>query len=141
MDLIIAGDVVPTSINEVIFKKGLKKEIDKDYDMWKASDFRIFNLECPIIENGKPILKYGPNISCSNDCINGIKDLIDNKKYSIEFEGKYDKYDISGTVNFDLNNKFDFEVKGQKKIYRILELLKIMMISIEVTYLKRMDYA
>lgn len=44
--------------------------------------------------------------------INGIKDLIDNKKYSIEFEGKYDKYDISGTVNFDLNNKFDFEVKG-----------------------------
>ena len=76
MDLIIAGDVVPTSINEVIFKKGLKKEIDKDfYDMCKASDFRIFNLECPIIENGKPILKYGPNISCSNDCINGIKDL------------------------------------------------------------------
>ena len=76
MNLIIAGDVAPTSTNKSIFEDKLDKKIDKNfYDIWKKSDYRVFNLECPIIENGKPILKFGPNISCSSNCINGIKSL------------------------------------------------------------------
>ena len=76
MNLLIAGDVVPTNKNIYLFEGGLKDSLDLEFKkIWFSSDFRIFNLECPIIENEEPILKYGPNLSCSNNCIKGIKEL------------------------------------------------------------------
>lgn len=130
MNLIIAGDVAPTSTNKNIFENELDKKIDKDfYKLWQKNDYRIFNLECPIIENGKPILKYGPNISCSNNCINGIKALKPNlvllgnnhindygeeginntieklEKENIPYTGIIDNYD-------DINKGFIFEKDG-----------------------------
>lgn len=77
MKIIIGSDIVPTQSNKGYFETG---EIDKIIDeavldiIYKAN-FRIFNLECPLGENSRPIDKYGPNLIASKKSINGIKKI------------------------------------------------------------------
>lgn len=76
MNLIIAGDVVPTEKNICYFEKDLLNYLEDDFKkLWNSSDFRIFNLECPIIDYGTPIPKYGPSLRCENKSIKGISSL------------------------------------------------------------------
>lgn len=77
MKLIFGADLVPTNSNEELFISG---DIDKIVDdgilsVMSNADYRIFNLETALTDNGLPITKCGPNIKASPLAINGIKNL------------------------------------------------------------------
>lgn len=77
MNLIIAGDLVPTKVNEDLFiDSKIVELLGRDLlKIWEESDARIFNLEVPLVDVKSPINKFGPNLSASTHTINGIKSL------------------------------------------------------------------
>ena len=77
MKIHIAGDLVPTVSNIEKFEKdNFIDELGKEFkNIWLNSDFRVFNLECPLGENLTPIAKSGPNLLAPSSTINGIKSL------------------------------------------------------------------
>ncbi len=77
MKILIAGDLVPTKKNEERFESAcLIDEFKEDFlNIWKKSDFRIFNLECALGESINKIDKNGPNLQASSKTIKGIKSL------------------------------------------------------------------
>ena len=77
MIILIGADVVPHKSLEQHF---INENIDqllgsKLKSIWTNSDFRIINLETPITNNQKPILKNGPNLIAKEETINGIVKL------------------------------------------------------------------
>ncbi|MGN4425596.1 CapA family protein [Bacillus cereus group sp. MYBK30-1] len=77
MNILVAGDLVPTQSNKDIFSKGdvttlLGEEL---LSIWRAADMRVLNLEVPLTDNESPISKCGPNLSAPTNTINGIKKL------------------------------------------------------------------
>lgn len=77
MNILIGGDLVPTKSNQDIFKKGeIYKLLGKKlYNKWFNANFRIFNLETPLINKKTPIKKNGAILSTSVKTINGLKNL------------------------------------------------------------------
>lgn len=77
MNIIIAGDLVPTKSNEDIFSKGEVSTLlcNKLDSVWKEADVRIFNLESPLTDKYTPIKKRGPKLRASTATIRGIKEL------------------------------------------------------------------
>lgn len=73
--ILIGADIVPTETNIDLFEKGAADKILTDglYEIYKNSDYKIFNLECPLSDISEPILKSGPNIMASRAAINGYK--------------------------------------------------------------------
>lgn len=77
MNIIIGSDLVPTDTNIDLFIKGdiqalLNKEL---LNLWLESDYRVFNLEAPLVDMERPILKKGPNLIAPSSTINGIAKL------------------------------------------------------------------
>ena len=64
MQLLIAGDLVPTDNNIDLFIDGdLENLLGNDLlSIWKNADNRIFNLEVPLTDTVEPIKKIGPNL-------------------------------------------------------------------------------
>lgn len=77
MDILIAGDLVPTNTNIELFNRANTLELlgEDLLSIWHSSNFRIFNLEAPIIDYEYPISKCGPNLYAPLSAINGIKAL------------------------------------------------------------------
>lgn len=75
MNLLIAGDLVPTKSNEQLFIEGDIKTLlgNELMNLWDSADLRIFNLEVPLSDKEDPIEKCGPNLIASVETINGIK--------------------------------------------------------------------
>lgn len=77
MQLLIAGDLVPTESNIELFKEAdafqlLGEELRR---VWDAVDYRIFNLETPLVDIATPIDKCGLNLAAATDTITGIAKL------------------------------------------------------------------
>lgn len=110
MKILIAGDLVPTQKNEQKFKTDLIDKMSCNFKTkWFDSDIRIFNLECPITTSTKSIEKNGPSLSCSPDCIRGIKSLkpsllllSNNHIFDYGIDG------INSTINILNNNSIPF---------------------------------
>ncbi|MCX7883742.1 MAG: CapA family protein [Caloramator sp.] len=64
MQLLIAGDLVPTKSNLELFNAGDAKSLlgQELYSLWNSADIRIFNLEVPLTDKEEPIPKCGPNL-------------------------------------------------------------------------------
>ena len=77
MDLIIGGDLAPTKSNYSVFERGKLESIidEKLLNCILKADFRIFNLEVPLTDELKPIMKDGPNLFAPVSAIKGIKQL------------------------------------------------------------------
>lgn len=77
MQLLIAGDLVPTEINKTLFMNAdLNAILGKQLlSIWNSADLRIFNLEVPITETESSIVKWGPILTAPKSTINGIKAL------------------------------------------------------------------
>lgn len=77
MNILIAGDLVPTKSNIDLFNKADLKTLLGDglLSMWSIADFRILNLEVPLTDKVNPILKCGPNLNAPISTINGVKAL------------------------------------------------------------------
>lgn len=77
MEILIGGDVVPTTSNLDLFSSGDVGEIlgTQLYKKWLNADMRIFNLEAPLTDNESPIEKKGPNLKAPTSTIKGINNL------------------------------------------------------------------
>lgn len=77
MRLIIGADIVPTKINYDFFINANIEELfgQKLLAFLKHSDYRIFNLETPLVDIETPIQKFGPTLSAPTSTINGIKEI------------------------------------------------------------------
>jgi hypothetical protein len=77
ISILIGGDLVPTKSNIHLFSKGeIGSLLDSSLlNLFNSVDFRIFNLEVPLVDGKKPIKKCGPNLSAPTSTIKGIKEL------------------------------------------------------------------
>ncbi|WP_231507838.1 CapA family protein [Bacillus sp. UNC41MFS5] len=77
MQLLIAGDLVPTKSNESLFNSGQIETLigNKLVEIWQSADMRLVNLEVPLTDQETPIIKNGPNLKASTSTIHGIKNL------------------------------------------------------------------
>ena len=77
MSILIGADIVPTQSNVKLFEEAQAETLigSELCDLLKQSDYRILNLEVPLTDHQKPILKQGPNLKASTASIAGIKAL------------------------------------------------------------------
>lgn len=77
LKLCIGADLVPTNNNLLLFDKCCVKDlIGNDlYDFLNKADYRVFNLEVPLVDNEKPIVKCGPSLIAPTSTINGIRGI------------------------------------------------------------------
>lgn len=70
MKIVIGADFVPTK-NEEYFSKADCKYLlgDELTSLLKKTDFRIFNLEVPLVNEKKPIEKFGPNLIARTESV------------------------------------------------------------------------
>tara|TARA_B100000925_G_scaffold171416_1_gene129112 strand:+ start:13092 stop:14216 length:1125 start_codon:yes stop_codon:yes gene_type:complete len=72
--IIIGGDVCPQGNIEDTFIKGKEEKILNDLlPTFKQADYRMINLECPLVINKSPIEKDGPVLGTSVNSANGLK--------------------------------------------------------------------
>ena len=77
MYIIIGADLVPTKSNIDLFMRGDLNELvgNELMDIFHSASYRIFNLEVPLTDTEKPIIKQGPNLSAPSKTVNGYKAL------------------------------------------------------------------
>lgn len=75
--IIIGGDLVPTKSNIDLFIAGeIEKLVGVELmNVLSKAYYRIFNLEVPLTEYERPIIKQGPNLIASPSAIEGYKEL------------------------------------------------------------------
>ena len=75
MNIVVAGDFVPSFRLESLVREEKYDTILGDIkNIISSSDFSILNFESPIVkEDFKPIIKNGPNLSCTVNALEAIK--------------------------------------------------------------------
>lgn len=75
MRILIGADFVPTVRNISQFETGAMPELlgEDLAKLLKSSDYRIFNLELPLVDHPHPITKCGPNLIAPTSCVAGYK--------------------------------------------------------------------
>ncbi len=75
LTICLGGDIVPTSINQAAFCEGnIDKLLEDDLqEILSKSDANILNLETPLCDELRPIVKCGPNLHAPSACINGLQ--------------------------------------------------------------------
>lgn len=74
ISIFISGDFAPKMrVNEIIAKGEYKLLYNDILPIIKASDIAITNLESPLVEDGKPIAKTGPNLKAPLKSIEATK--------------------------------------------------------------------
>lgn len=77
MKLIIGGDIVPTSTNIDLFIRGdvdtlIGSELKS---VLNEANYKVFNLETPLVNQKSPIKKSGPSLIASPETIEALKQL------------------------------------------------------------------
>lgn len=77
MNILIGADLVPTKSNMNYFEnENIEKLVDNNLlKILKEAEYKIFNLEVPLVDNENPINKCGPNLIASTKSGLGIKAL------------------------------------------------------------------
>jgi len=74
IEIIIGGDICPSGSIGYLFQKGRANKIFNDLlPILQEADITAINLESPLIEQPSPIVKTGPVLGASSNCIAGIK--------------------------------------------------------------------
>ena len=75
MSVIIGGDIVPIDSNKDWFERPQVTQLigEELIRILNEADYRLFNLETPLVDKVSPIKKYGRNLIASTKSINGIK--------------------------------------------------------------------
>ncbi len=74
LKLFFAGDFCPVLRVEQIARDGATEKIfDEIASVTSDSDYTIVDLECPLINNGSPIKKTGPNLKADPVTVNSLK--------------------------------------------------------------------
>lgn len=77
MSILIGADIVPSSSNDVAFSSGNMSSIigEELTNELKQADYRIFNLECPLVDVASPIKKCGPALRACVSTAKGLKTM------------------------------------------------------------------
>ena len=77
MSILIGADIVPTESNKVYFDSGNMQDVlgADVLNFLGDADYRIFNLECPLVDSDSPIQKCGPNLRANVSAVNGLKSI------------------------------------------------------------------
>lgn len=77
MSILIGADIVPTNSNKAHFESGNMQEVlgVELLNLLSNSDYRIFNLECPLVDIDTPIQKFGPNLRAEVSTVKGLKSI------------------------------------------------------------------
>ena len=77
MSILIGADIVPTEFNKTYFKSGNMQDVTgiELLNLLNKSDYRIFNLECPLVNVDSPIQKCGPNLRADISTAKGLKSI------------------------------------------------------------------
>lgn len=77
MSILIGADIVPTKSNNVYFASGNMQDVVGVglLNLLSKSDYRIFNLECPLVNADTPIQKCGPNLKAEVSTAKGLKSI------------------------------------------------------------------
>lgn len=71
--VVIGGDFAPVNINEDALIKGDLKSVFNDLmPILSNSDFNVFNLECPVLDEFSFMEKFGPKLKSSSHVLNHI---------------------------------------------------------------------
>jgi len=72
--ILVGGDVCPTGPNEPLFRAARADAIFNDLlPEFERADFRVVNLECPLVAENHPIRKVGgPVLRAARDCVSGL---------------------------------------------------------------------
>ena len=75
--IVIAGDLLPSGKNEKLFEEGNAQAVfgDRIIELFRDSDYSIFNLEGPLTDTKQLMEKTGPSIKASSASIEGIANL------------------------------------------------------------------
>jgi poly-gamma-glutamate capsule biosynthesis protein CapA/YwtB (metallophosphatase superfamily) len=75
VSILVGGDIAPTQTNYSLFEQGaIGSLIDsKLLSLINSADLRLFNLEVPLTDQKKPIVKDGPNLIAPQASINALK--------------------------------------------------------------------
>ena len=77
MMILIGADIVPTATNQSLFENAeIEQLVDHGLrEVLQNADYRIFNLEVPLVDKEMPIRKCGPNLIASTKSVAGLKRL------------------------------------------------------------------
>lgn len=77
VQILIGADLVPTEDNFNLFFDGDISSLvgEELLAVLEKTDYKIFNLECPLIDKGRPIDKCGPNLRAPTATIKGINKI------------------------------------------------------------------
>ena len=77
MSILIGADIVPTIANKEYFISGNMQPVlgTELQNVLEKADYRIFNLECPLVNSVSPIQKCGPNLRAEELTVNGLKSI------------------------------------------------------------------
>jgi len=110
IDIFISGDFAPQlRVNEVIKNKEFDKLYNDMLPLIKDANIAITNLESPLISEGTPIVKTGPNLKSPINSIHAIKyggftmvTLANNHIMDYGEEGLYSTIEICKKNNIDI---------------------------------------
>lgn len=105
VSMLICGDTVPTENNFKEFSEGDRRSLVSDalWEKMEEADLRFLNLEVPLCDKKRPIIKCGPNLIAPTTCVAGLKAL---------------KPDLIGLAN---NHTLDQDKEGLFKTMEVLE--------------------
>jgi poly-gamma-glutamate synthesis protein (capsule biosynthesis protein) len=77
MSIVIGADIVPSPSNSNLFTKGdVDTLVGHDLvQILNEADYRVFNLETPLVDDDSPIDKCGPSLRADCSTVNAIKKL------------------------------------------------------------------
>jgi Bacterial capsule synthesis protein PGA_cap len=74
--IIIAGDICPLNRNLTLFQSGDTKKLFGDLlPDFESASLVVANLECPLIQQPRPIRKTGPVLGAETSCIAGLSPI------------------------------------------------------------------
>lgn len=77
MGILVMSDIVPPDENDNLFIEGkIEKLVDENiYHLLCDADLNIVNLECPLIDKGEGISKWGAHLKAPSDSVNLLKKI------------------------------------------------------------------
>lgn len=74
MKVVIAGDFVPRNrVESAIQNRDFSSLFSDIKSVIAESDYSLINLECPVVKDGEPLIKCGPNLKTREAAIDALK--------------------------------------------------------------------
>ena len=127
--IFVSGDFVPNlRVRDYVEKEDIEGLFNDVLPLINSSDFAITNLEAPLIEKGKPILKTGPNLKASLKSAHFLKNagfdmvtLANNHLMDYGVEGLHSTMKICKEENLICIGAGDTVKEASKIVFKVIK--------------------